>query len=301
MSLQLRLLNFLLPLIEKRYLSNMPSVDHARERFIRMAPRNFKTPPGVYFRDDTLCHEGHSVPVIVAEPGPVPARTALLYLHGGGYFMGSAETHKRLAGTIAQAAGLRAYVADFRLTPEHPFPAALEDAVAAYRAMEMMGITRIVIAGDSAGGGLALALLHVICTTGMTQPAATVALSPWADLTLKSPSLDRNRDSDVMLPRTGMEELVATYRGETPADDPRISPVMGDFTGAGPVLIQASQVEMLIDEAEAVIARMAEQGVDATLQTKSRTPHVWQLFHGFLPEADQAIASIAVFLRRHLA
>lgn len=301
MSFQLRILNFVLPIFEKRYLLNMPSVEHARARFEKNAKRHFKTPKGVYFRRDTLSHRDHEVPVVVAETGAVPGDAALLHFHGGGYFMASAQTHKRMAAEIGKAAGLRVYVADYRLAPENPFPAALDDAVTAYRALLHMGVKRIVISGDSAGGGLVLALLHVICTQHLPQPVATVALCPWADLTLTSPTLVSNKKSDVTLPTERMSEVVAEYSGETPADDPRISPVFGTFRGAGPVLVHASQSEIFLGEAEQVVANLNAQGVDATLQTMDETPHVWHIFHGFLPEADQAIDAIGGFIRRALA
>ena len=301
MSLQLRMLNPLLRLIERRYLSNMPSVEHARIRFERNARWHFHTPKGVYNRREVLRHDGHEIEALAVETGPVPGDAALLYLHGGGYFMASAEGYKCLAGSIAKAAGMRAYLPDYRLAPEHPFPAALDDALAAYQALQAKGINRIVIGGDSAGGGLVLALLHMICTMNLPQPVATVAISPWVDLTLSSPTLVSNEASDVMLPARHLPEVVAAYCGDTPADDPRVSPQFGTFTGAAPVLVHVSQVEIFLGEAEALVAAMTEQGVDVTFQTMDDTPHVWHLFHGFLPEADNAIASIGSYLRQKLA
>jgi acetyl esterase/lipase len=230
---------------------------------------------------------------------PAPDR-AILYLHGGGYVAGSAWTHRELLGRLARLTGLRVVAPDYRLAPEHPLPAALEDAVAAWDALLATGLDarRIALAGDSAGGGLALALLAVLCARG-TPPGAVVAFSPWTDLTGGGASVRANAAVDPIFPGERMAELIGFTLGDVPAADPRLSPLFADFSGAPPVLIQVGSTEILRDDSTRMAEHLRRFGSEVMLEIWPDCTHVWQMF-GLLPEAGAALATAARFLAAHL-
>lgn len=231
------------------------------------------------------------------------SKTTLLYFHGGGYFMGSPQSHAKLAGSIIQRAGIgRALLPEYRLAPDHPFPAALDDAMASYKALLNSGThpENIALAGDSAGGGLTLALLAQICAENLPKPAALLAFSPWTDLSLSGASLETNRETEVLLPADRLAETAAGYLGETNPKHPGASPLFARFKGASPVLIQASTAEIFLDDARRMAARLKEDGVSTELQLSDGVPHVWQYFHNTLPEGSDALDAAAAFLRAHL-
>ncbi|MEO1001179.1 MAG: alpha/beta hydrolase fold domain-containing protein, partial [Pseudomonadota bacterium] len=240
--------------------------------------------------------------MVPAAPSGDDAAPLLLYFHGGGYFQGSPRTHRALAAALAGRAGMAARVPDYRLAPEHPFPAAPEDARALYLGLLAAGLRpgRIVLAGDSAGGGLALALLHVIGAEGLPWPAATVVFSPWTDLTVSGESVRTNAGADPLLPASRLADVGAAYLAGADARDPRASPLFGQFAGAPPTLIQASRHEILRDDSVRMAGVLRDQGVDVTLELSDRLPHVWQIFQGRLPEADAALDRAGAFLRAHL-
>ncbi len=301
MSLQLFLLNLGLRWTEKRYLQRETDPAAARARLDRLAERVFVMPREAHFQPDRLRAEGAEVPVLWASAGRPARQSVLLYLHGGAYLLGSPASHRRLAATLAGSAGIRAVLPDYRLAPEHPFPAAYDDTLTAYRALLEAGYAagRIVLAGDSAGGGLALALIGRLRAEGLPRPACCLAFSPWTDLTLSGASLAENARSDVMLPVERITEIAGMYLGDADPADPRATPLNGDFTAAPPVLIQASRSEILRDDALRMAAVIQAAGGDVQLELWRDTPHAWPLFHGRLPEADAALASAARFLARH--
>ncbi|HVL19724.1 MAG TPA: alpha/beta hydrolase fold domain-containing protein, partial [Amaricoccus sp.] len=186
----------------------------------------------------------------------------------------------------------------YRLAPEHPFPAGLDDCRAAWEALLAEGERpqRIALGGDSAGGGLAFALLHLLLGDGAPPPACVVAFSPWVDLTLAGESLGRLARRDALLPAGRLSETRALYLGGADPRDPRASPCLGAFEGGPPVLIQASRVEILLDDARTMAERLAADGVTVTLDLWDAVPHVWQFYHGRLPEADAALDRAAAFL-----
>ncbi|MCC6242706.1 MAG: alpha/beta hydrolase [Gemmatimonadaceae bacterium] len=226
----------------------------------------------------------------------------LLYLHGGGYIACSPETHRSLVGSLVQRIGGSAYVPAYRLAPEHPFPAALNDACAAYDSLVLdRGVvpSRIVIAGDSAGGGLALALALAIRDSGRPQPAAVMTFSPWTDMAATGDSLDENTDRCAMFAGDTIRRASALYVGASDPMHPHLSPLYGDFAGMPPLLLHASEDEVLRDDAIRVAERARAAGVDVELRLWKQVPHVWQFFAAVLPEADQSLRDAVRFITKH--
>lgn len=233
-----------------------------------------------------------------ASPRP---RSAILYLHGGGYVMGSVATHRSLIGRLARACGVRCLALDYRLAPEHPFPAGIEDACAAYRWLLSEGIpaSGIVIAGDSAGGGLTLGTLVALRDAGERLPAAAVCLSPLADLEQTGESSTRGDIDDPMVSRDGTFVMAEAYLHGSDARDPRASPIHADFKGLPPLRIEVGTREILLDDSKRVAARARAAGVEVELELGEGLTHVWQL-HPHLPESSASIARIGRFIVKHL-
>lgn len=225
---------------------------------------------------------------------------AVLYLHGGGYVIGSPRTHRALTTDLARRTGARLLVTDYRLAPEHPCPAAIEDAVAAYRYLLEQGYKpeNLAIAGDSAGGGLTLATLLALRDQGLPLPAAAALLSPWVDLTGNSLTLETRADVDPMVKKEGLLNMAAQYRGDLPADDPRCSPLFADLSGLPPLLIQVGDHETLLGDSEALDARARAAGVETRLEIWEEMIHVFHMFHFMLPEAAEANRRIGEFFRQ---
>ncbi|MCA6116179.1 alpha/beta hydrolase [Bradyrhizobium sp. WSM 1738] len=222
----------------------------------------------------------------------------VLYLHGGAYVSGAPIYYRHFLWRIADALRARVWALEYRLAPEHAFPAALEDAVEAYDwlADHTPDITQLFVAGDSAGGGLALCLLLKLRDAGKALPAAAIALSPWTDLALTGPSLQVNAKADPMLNVEDLPELARIYLG---AADPRLpyaSPLYGDTVGLPPVLIQVGSDEILRDDAVRMTEKLRLHNARSRLEVWHRMPHAWQLFVPVLPEAHRAIAQIGSFV-----
>jgi monoterpene epsilon-lactone hydrolase len=229
-------------------------------------------------------------------------RRCILYFHGGAYCTMSARTHRAITSRLAIWSDARVFALDYRLAPEHPFPAALDDALASYRALLGVGIqpADIVVAGDSAGGGLALALLLAARIADDPLPAAAVLFSPWTDLAATGGSIVTNDAADALLFGSWVTPIARHYLGDTPATNPLASPVYADLTGLPPLLIQVSDTEVLLDDSRRVIANATRAGVTATLQVWPRLPHGWQIFAPILPEARTALQDAAAFIRQRL-
>jgi acetyl esterase/lipase len=191
---------------------------------------------------------------------------------------------------------------EYRLAPEHPYPAAVDDTVAAYRELldRMPSPQAIALAGDSAGAGLAAAALVAIGRAGLPQPAAAVLMSPWADLTLSGASLSTKADADQVLTTAGLRVRAREYVGAADAADPLISPINADLTGLAPLLIQVGSDEILLDDALRLAARAATADVAVVLDVAPRMPHIYQVFAGLLDEADAALAQAGAFLRERM-
>lgn len=226
----------------------------------------------------------------VVPQGAVAGRM-LLYLHGGGYTAGSPRSHRPLVARLADAARTVAIAADYRLGPEHRFPSAVDDAVAVYRALLAGGTepARIVVAGDSAGGGLALALTLALKAEGLPQPAGVFAISPWADLTQSGASYRTKADTDPMITKAGLDQGALAYLGGLDPHDPLASPVFGDFAGVAPVLIQTGSEEALLSDSITMADVLAQARVEVRLEVWPEMIHVFHAWGGGLQAARRAI------------
>jgi acetyl esterase/lipase len=228
-------------------------------------------------------------------PEIIDGRT-VLFLHGGGYQLGSIRSHRRLAALVAESCRATGVTANYRLAPEHPFPAALEDAIRVWHWVRARTDGPVVIAGDSAGGGLALATLLALRDAGAVLPAAAILLAPWTDLTLSGASITECAADDVMLSEEGLRESARQYAGTRRLDDPLISPLFGDLSGLPPLLLQVGGADLLRDDSVRVAARARAAGVDVTLTVEPDLPHVFHVFSGILPDADISIGHIGAWL-----
>jgi acetyl esterase/lipase len=238
----------------------------------------------------------------VITPASRPNRH-VLYLHGGAYRLGAPSTYRHLTWRIASEAQAQVLVIDYRLAPENPFPAALEDAVSYYCWLLAEGADprQIVVIGDSAGGGLALALLLKLRDSELLLPAAAVVLSPWTDLALTGASLVSNATLDALVDAEDVPVFAADYLAGTDPHLPYASPLYGDPTGLPPTLIQVSSEEVLRDDGVRMAEKMQSAHCQVELQVWPRMPHVWHLLAPVVPEAREAIAEIGKFVRRTLA
>ncbi|MGH0030127.1 MAG: alpha/beta hydrolase [Myxococcota bacterium] len=228
--------------------------------------------------------------------GPV-----LLYLHGGGMVLGSPQGHRDIVSRIALGSGATVHAPDYRLAPQHPYPASTDDVVAVYRALLEQGVApeRLVVGGDSAGGVLTLALLLRLRESDLPWPAATVAISPAPDLSFPSESWTRNAATDY-LSRPVVRQWVAHYARDDQLGLPGVSPIHGRFDGVPPMLVQGGEAECLYDEIVQLVEKLRAEGVDVTFESYPEMPHVWHLLRAFAPqEGDRAIESIARFIRAH--
>ncbi|WP_018633443.1 alpha/beta hydrolase [Neomegalonema perideroedes] len=297
-------LSFVLQNTSKRQAAKVETPQKARRRFA------FRTrallPPAPFWRL-RLTHQeiegpGGRIPVEWVEDGPVRAFNTLLYLHGGGYVMGSPRTHRSITWRLARDAKARVCVPDYRLAPENRFPAALEDALAVYEKLLAEGVNpkTLGLAGDSAGGGLCLGLLQEIRARGLPEPAALALFSPWTDLMLSGASIAENAHLDPLLPASRIGEVAENYLQGADPSDPRASPLYGEFAGAPPMMLQVSDIEILRDDALRMVRRLREQGVAAEFILWRGLPHVFQIAAPWAPEAAEAIDRAAQFLRRHM-
>jgi len=234
-------------------------------------------------------------------PGGATDRV-VLYLHGGGYVAGSIDSHRNLTGHLAVAMGCRVLALDYRLAPEHPHPAPVEDAVAAYGWLLDQGVApaHVLVAGDSAGGGLTMATLLLARDRGLPLPAAAVPISPMVDMEALGESMTTRAAADPMVNRAMTLEIVQLFLGDGDRRDPYAAPLHADLTGLPPLFIQVGDAEVLLDDSTRLAARAREAGVDVTLDVWPEMVHVFQASAGYVPEADRAVAAIAVFGRRHL-
>lgn len=237
-------------------------------------------------------------PASICDLGEKPTHGTLLYLHGGAFVMGNLRGYRNLVATLGDRSGQRAVFLKYRLAPEHPFPAALDDAEAAWRALcADPDAGPLTLAGDSAGGNLVLALLQRIIAGDLPRPAAVVAICPITDLRLQNPSLQANWSSDPLVSRRWGARGVASYLDGQDAGQPDASPILGDFTGAPPVLIHTDRGEILHDDARLMADHLRAQGVTVHLTVTEGLYHVWHLNVGVSPEADRSAAEVAAFLR----
>lgn len=235
---------------------------------------------------------------------PTGARddAALLYLHGGGYGIGSPRSHRHLAGDIAKRAGIVALVPDYRLAPEHPFPAAVDDSLAVYReTLKAFAPANIVVAGDSAGGGLAIALLLAARDASLPMPAAGVCISPWTDMTSSGASYAEKASADPLVTMAGLSRYRDAYLRDSDRRAALVSPAHADLGGLPPLLVQVGGDEILLDDARLLADKARAGKVDTRLEVWPGMIHVWHWYWPMLDEGERANAAIATFIRDRIA
>ena len=239
------------------------------------------------------------IPAIVATPKEVVPERHILYFHGGGYVVGSPKSHIAFGARLAKRAAASVTVIDYRLAPEHVYPAAIDDCVAAYRSLTSdVDPALITIAGDSAGGGAALSTMRTLRDAGDELPACAYLLSPWTDLTGSGESVNSKAEADPMIVAGHLVEAGGLYAGDTPLDDPGVSPLFADLGGLPPMLVQTGSDEVLLSDSTRLIERAQAVNVDAQLDLFDGMWHVFQMFPG-LPEAKEALVRGATFIRSH--
>jgi monoterpene epsilon-lactone hydrolase len=270
----------------------------ARRRLGRLALLPASLPRG-------LRVEGSTEPLLPGEwciPADAAPRRTILYLHGGAYFACSTRTHRAVAAHLAARARARVFSLAYRLAPEHPFPAALDDAVSALRALRAQGADprALGIAGDSAGGGLALAAMMALRDAKEPLPGAAALFSPWTDLAGTGESLRTNAESEAMLPAHLIREAGMLYAGAAPLEHPYISPLYGDFTGLSSLLILASESEVLRDDALRIVARAQTAGVAVECEVWKGMIHAWPVTVPVMREARDAVAAAGAYFARRI-
>ena len=237
-----------------------------------------------------------------AEPDQSARTRCILYFHGGGYVAMSARTHRAITSRLATWSNATLFALDYRLAPEFPFPAALEDALAAWRALLAMGVrsSRIVLAGDSAGGGLAMTLLLALREAKEPLPLAAVLFSPWTDLAATGESIVGNSSVDALIFGSWIAPMARHYLADTPATHPLVSPVYADLTGLPALFIQVGDNEVLLDDSRRLDKKARKAGVETTLQIWPGVPHGWHIFASFLPEARVALRQASDFIASRL-
>jgi acetyl esterase/lipase len=274
----------------RAFRTGLPVEQHRRR--VLQAVRGTFPPRGTRFATATC---GGVAGEWVAARDSAPTPLTFLYLHGGGYLSGSPVTHRAITGHLASRCGARVFAADYRLAPEHPFPAALDDAVAAYRGLLAEGVAPgdLVIAGDSAGGGLSVATALRLRDLALPLPCALVLFSPWTDLTLEqlSPAA-----GEVMLNRPWLRDGTRAYVAHGDARHPLVSPVFAALQGLPPTLVQVGTDELLLNDSRRLVRRLLDSGVVASLEEYPRRWHVFQLHAGMLADADRALDAVARFV-----
>lgn len=295
-SLRGRLVTRLVRMVIKRWPRNDLAAVVRRARWIFGSPGwfSFLHERGVEIQQES----GRGVAgewVIPQEPAS--KEKVLLYLHGGGYVSCSPRSHRAITCALARLLGWRVFCPDYRLAPEHPFPAAVDDAAAAFQWLVQQGIEarNIAVAGDSAGGGLVIAACLRLRGRGEKLPGCAVCFSPWVDLTGEFGY--RNGESCAMFRTDDIGRFAGLYLGNAPANAPEASPLFGDLSGLPPLLIQASGSELLLDDALRLHERAQQCGVASNIRIYPGLPHVWQVFMGTIPEARQALREAAEFIR----
>ncbi|MHA7875029.1 alpha/beta hydrolase fold domain-containing protein [Roseivivax sp.] len=289
MSWQARLFDKPLRYVVKPLLARL--IDPARAGRVDLFRRLLRRPP--YLRHLVRPGGLHWI-----STGPCRGGAVILYFHGGGYVAGSPEGYLGPLGLLSGLAGIEVCAPRYRRAPRHVFPAAFEDARAAWDRLIAQGYApgQIVLGGDSAGGGLALALLGALCRAG-TPPRGAFAFSPWTDLALTGESLHLNAEADPVLPAGRLGEVAGLYLGGADPRDPRASALYGDFPGCPPVFLQYGAGEILRDDSTRMAARLRDFGAEITEEARPDLPHVWQLFDGYLPEARESLEVTAGWLR----
>ena len=257
----------------------------------------FVPPDGVQVRPDRL--DGVIVEWVI--PDGAADAPVLFHLHGGGYVLGNPAASRPFTTAFALKSGARVVSIDYRLAPEHPFPAAVTDSVKAYRALLAGGMpaAKIAIGGESAGGGLTIATLLAAQGQGLEMPACAFAISPWVDMSCSAPTFDLLAHRDPMLTRRSLGDMADAYLAGASEKNRLASPLFGDLQGLPPLLIHVGSDEVLLEDARGLHERATRAGVASTLDVWQDMIHVWHMFHPMLPEGDRAIDDIVAFVKSH--
>ncbi len=275
-----------------------PTIEILRERFEKLA-EFLPCPVGTEIETRPV----GGVPAEIVSAPDVGEGRWILYLHGGGYVIGSPNTHRTLAANLSAAAGARVAVIDYRLAPEHPFPAALEDAVAAWTGLladEGADPAHSAIAGDSAGGGLTVACLLKLRDAGAPLPACGLAISPWVDMEGTGASMSEKADVDPMVRKEGLLAFAGLYLAGADPREPLAAPLYADLAGLPPLMIQVGTAETLLDDSRRLAERAEAAGVAVELEVAEDMVHVWHLFAPMLSEGREAIGRAGAWLDARL-
>lgn len=298
MSFQASAIKALLKVVRKRLFTNTNHL--TLRKVVDSAASRAPAPPiEVDFRAETI--EG--VPCFWVKALGSEPHKIILYLHGGGYIFCSAQTtHKDLLWRLSQSARCRVLAVDYRLAPEHPYPAAIEDTITIYQWLLKQNYRseHIAVVGDSAGGGLTYGSVLKIRDMGLPLPACTVAMSPWTDLAITGESIITNLKRDTLIPGDGLAQGAEYYLNGADPRTPYASPLYGDHRGMPPTLIQVSSDEVLLDDSRRLAAKYKAAGVSVEIEIWQGLPHVWQSLAMFIPEGRTAIKKIGEYLRKHL-
>ncbi len=298
-SLSARISNLIARVMVKRVLNaptlNLQAVRRAMASRTGM-PNAF--PAGVRVERSTVAE----LPGEWITPAQVSTAGVILFMHGGGYVAGSPKTHRALTTWLAHRAGMRLFSLDYRLAPEHPFPAGLDDAVRAVHALVAAGtpLSQIVLSGDSAGAGLVLATMLRLRNEGAALPAAAALICPLTDCTGQSKSLVMNAESEPLLGLRHRDAAMKFYAGNTPLDHPYLSPLFADLRGLPPMLVEASRIEVLWDDADQFVEKAKAAGVEITFVPHDGLAHDWHVMVPFTPEARASVRRIGAFLAQHI-
>ena len=296
MSIRLNLLSGFTRLVIKRWLAKVVEVTDLREAFERHAKRVHIAPPFAAYRNGFL----GKIPVKWVSCGRQTSDDILFYVHGGGFVVGSPETHQHMVAYLCRSLGIEAVMPRYRLAPEHPFPAGFEDVVASYRALVASGRdpSRIILGGDSAGGGLVFSLLAYISKHDLPRPKGVFALSPAVDFTRSGESMVENAETEAVLVAARFEEMSEMYLAGQDPKQPFASPLFADFPDCPPVLFHVADHEILRDDALSMQRHLLDQGADVLVRSWPNGFHVWHIMLGYIPEARQALNDIAAFIKQ---
>ncbi|MCT4607659.1 MAG: alpha/beta hydrolase [Pelagimonas sp.] len=236
-----------------------------------------------------------NVPGLEITPQGADASAVILYFHGGGYVFGSSRMYRPMMSKIAKQAGIAAVLPDYRLAPEHLFPAAFEDGLAIYQ--ELSKDRQVILGGDSAGGGIALAVLAEVLQCDLPKPLGLFCFSPLLDASLTNPQLDAQADADVILPLEKIRSIMDTYLDGYDPKDPRVSLAFADFAGAPPIWGAISDSEIFAGDFALFVEKLETQHVVTTVEVAQNLPHVWPLFHTLLPEARETLGNLTYWIK----
>jgi acetyl esterase/lipase len=283
--------------LSKMFKEKHMSITENRASSLKTAQRTNRIPKGVDV--ERFAIEG--IPSAWITPADAVKDKVILHLHGGGYVLGGIDSSLMMCILMAQTLKMKVLLPEYRLAPENPFPAAVDDAVKIYRWLLAQGYAskNIIVSGDSAGGGLSLATVLSLRDVGDALPSAVVCMSPWVDLTFKGKSYITKEKAEVVLRKDVLQEWAACYIGTEKSDNPLISPVYADFHGFPPLLIQVGSDEILLDDSLILAEKAKADGVDVTLKIWNDLWHVWQALGEMIPESKKAFDEMGQFVREH--